>query len=474
MSSGAPAPLPHLGLLLELEDLEGTLAVTLEAMTCVSEGDHTEGMGAAAYLPSMSLVMYDAGFLATLAGTLGSVTSVSTGKVVVGGTSAKTLASLTLSSSGTAGLVTGSLDAPVYLPHMAFVLYGYAGINCQTNKTLEDMTCVSEADAPGNEIWAYEDEDKPARPVIYWPHSRNVDWFQTDTVLRSDTGGLFGVVGQSLQALSRLIIGSVNVGATLTNTLGTLTADSDGTVLVTGTLTKTLGTLTSVSAVSVDNDVVGTLFESLDTLTAVGVGSPDVGGTLAKTLDNVTCFSTTVGDITGTLSKTLQGINFNIDGSVLSGFVCVVIQTMEGMTCDAVADNGARGRKDAGGVKGRGNGNDKVRRFYVKIDDDEFFVDTEEEAAALIEAAREMAETVAKAQATAKIKDRVTEKSVDTSPVDLDLPKIMSDDPEVEQRLKDAVNAVYERAERDAEIALHMRKQHLLDEEDNLVLLLLD
>jgi hypothetical protein len=199
---------------------------------------------------------------------------------------------------------------------------------------------VSVGDVPGSEIWSYEYEDKPARAPAYWPHSRNVDWFQTDTVLRASTGGSFGVVGQTLANLTVVSSSKLAVGAALSKTLDSLSRSSSGTVSVSGSLGKTLASLTVTGTGFVVGDFVGTLSKTLDSLTVVSSATGVIGASVNKTLASITSSSRGTISVNGSLSKTLQGINANIDGSVLSGFVVVVNNFLEPLRVKAAGNNG--------------------------------------------------------------------------------------------------------------------------------------
>lgn len=132
--------------------------------------------------------------------------------------------------------------------------------------------------------------------------------------------------------------------------------------------------------------------------------------------------------------------------------------------------------RDAGRSKGR-KVNDDRRRFLVQIDEEEFEVSSQEEAEIILKAAKEAAVETAAAQAKKVIDARVASaksgSKLDTSPVELELPKVMSDDDAFREQLQATLKAVYDRAQIDAEIAVHLAKQQLLDEEDNVVLLLI-
>jgi len=457
MSSGAPAPLPHLGLLLEpIDGATGELTATLGALTCVATGGTALTAG-------------------SLAKTLGAVTVVGAATSVVGGTTAKTLAPVTLSSLGSAVSNQGSLDAPVYLPHMAFVLYEIQGVAGYVSKTLENVVCVSYVDVPGNEIWPYDNDDKPARAPQYYPRSYDISWFQTATPLRDDTGGVVGVVGSNLQPLVVVSSVEVLVEGVLANTLDDISVVSESTADIVGVLDKTLDTLVVLCAGSVNNDIVGTLFSVLEDMTCEGIADGGIGGVVDKTLEAMTCTSAAAVEVSATLDKTLQGINANIDGSVLDDIVCVVIQTLGDLTCRAEANNGLI-RKVHGGI---GKPAGKARRRYVTIDGEDFVVESDEQAQALIDAAQQLAEVQAKSEAQAVVSSRLavakaSETALDVSPVSLDLPVIKSDNDALLAELNAVIGKAYKRAEVEAEIAVRLAKQRLEDEEDNLVLLLLN
>jgi hypothetical protein len=316
MAGFGPASLPHLALVLD----------------SVAPGGSAK---APAPLPSLGLVMYDAGIFGTLTKTLDAVTSASAGKVSVSGTLGKTLSTITLASLGNGGGAGGSVGAAYSLPHMAFLFESIAGIVGQTNKTLEALTSISEGDVPGNEIWTYEYEDKPPRTPLYWPHARNIDWFGTSTVLRANFGGAFGVVGQTLQPLTVVSLGRPVAGGTLAKTLDALTRSSTGVVVVSGTVSKTLSALTVSGSSFVVGGFVGTLYKVLDSLTLSSGSTGNIACSVNKTLDALTCVSAGVGSVSGTLAKTLQNINANIDGTVLSGYVAVVNNFLQPLTCSA-------------------------------------------------------------------------------------------------------------------------------------------
>jgi len=435
MSSGAPAPLPHLGLL--LEEIEGGTGVTNA--------------------------------------TLGALSCVGTSVVVVSGTTAKTLASIGISSTGTAVFTQASLDAPVYLPHMAFVLYEIQGVAGYVNKTLEDMALVAEGDIPGNEIWPYDTEDQPARAPQYYPRSYDISWFQTSTVLRDDTGGIVGVVGSNLEPLVFVSSVEVLVEGVLSNTLEDVSVVSESTADIVGVLDKTLDTLVVLCTGEVNSDIVGTLSSFLEDMTCEGIADGGIGGVVDKTLEAMTCTSAAAVEVSATLDKTLQGINAHIDGSVLDDIVCVVIQTLGDLTCRAEANNGLI-RKVHGGI---GKVAGKARRRYVTIDGEDFVVESDEQAQALIDAAQQLAEVQAKSEAQAVVSSRLavakaSETALDVSPVSLDLPVIKSDNDALLAELNAVIGKAYKRAEVEAEIAVRLAKQRLEDEEDNLVLLLLN
>jgi hypothetical protein len=331
MAGFGPASLPHLALILD----------------SVAAGGSAK---APAPLPSLGLVMYDAGIFCSLSKTLDAVTSSSAGNSVVNGTLTKTLANVTSSSSGTTTVFYGAIESPVPLPHLASLFPTISGIIGQSSVTLEALTALSEGDVPGNEIWPYEYEDKPPRAPLYWPHARNVDWFQTDTVLRDNTGGRTGVVGTTLANMT--LSASLNTlsTATLSKTLENLTRSSQGTVDVSGQTAKTLGTLTVSGSAFAVGEFVGTVAKTLGTLTVASSGAGSVIGVTVTTLGNLSSSAIATVTIDGALTKTLQGINAGIGGSVLSGYVAVVNNFLEPLTCSArIGEKFIAAERPAGG-----------------------------------------------------------------------------------------------------------------------------
>jgi hypothetical protein len=123
----------------------------------------------------------------------------------------------------------------------------------------------------------------------------------------------------------------------------------------------------------------------------------------------------------------------------------------------------------------------RQRRYEVEIDGQVFAVESTAEAEELIAKARDVAEQQARAEAERVVKKRRTASRREKKPLKLDgitLPvpyvKARSEGAdELAQRIQAQLDAIYARAARDAEIALRVRRQAELDEEDSIVLFLL-
>lgn len=136
-----------------------------------------------------------------------------------------------------------------------------------------------------------------------------------------------------------------------------------------------------------------------------------------------------------------------------------------------------RGQQPAGAAKKR-----KKRRedekVIVRIDNEEFFVESAEEAEQLLTAAKDAAEAAAKAEADAVIAKRLAaarakSKPINTTPVVLMKPDVEAEDAALKAKLDEIIAKAYDRAAVDAEIAIRLQEQAMLDEEDNVVLLLI-
>ena len=149
---------------------------------------------------------------------------------------------------------------------------------------------------------------------------------------------------------------------------------------------------------------------------------------------------------------------------------------------DAFQHVGLAGELPEVGARQTGAGRSRRRRRYeVEIDDEVFAVESAAEAEELISKARDIAEQQARAEAERVIKKRRIASRREKKPLKLDaitLPvpyvKARADgSEELAQQIQAQLDAVYARAARDAEIALRVRRQVELDEEDSIILFLL-
>ena len=136
--------------------------------------------------------------------------------------------------------------------------------------------------------------------------------------------------------------------------------------------------------------------------------------------------------------------------------------------------------RDVGG--GRCKPKKHGRRVKLIIDDQEFIVDSLEEAEQLTEQIRALAAFQAEEQARAVVTGRknvaaANKRPISGDPVKLDLPTIVGENKAskaLAAKLKAEVDEIYQRAAIEAEIAIGVAKQRALDEDESLVLLLLN
>lgn len=141
----------------------------------------------------------------------------------------------------------------------------------------------------------------------------------------------------------------------------------------------------------------------------------------------------------------------------------------------AFQQEGRARRADAGTNRRR------RRKLEVEIDGQVFSVESAADAEALIVEARAIAEQQAKVQAEAVIRKRKIASRREKKPLRLDAVQLHTpyvkpvgqDAAELAQRVQAQLDAAYAAAARDAELALRMYYQRVLDEEDALILLLL-
>jgi hypothetical protein len=131
-------------------------------------------------------------------------------------------------------------------------------------------------------------------------------------------------------------------------------------------------------------------------------------------------------------------------------------------------------KQEAGGSKRKR----QRKRVTVEIDGQLFTVNDEQEAEELIASIREVAEQQARAEADRVVKKRRTaarreKKPLKLTPIELPAPQVKSADRDFAAELQSRLDEIYADAARDAEIALRVRRQAELDEEDSIVLFLL-
>lgn len=119
---------------------------------------------------------------------------------------------------------------------------------------------------------------------------------------------------------------------------------------------------------------------------------------------------------------------------------------------------------------GRGGGR-RRRRYYVEIDKERFFVNSAEEAAALLAQAATLASKAAETAAQAVVRARVkrVRRLGKVAPVDLK-PEIKSDVPVTPEfaQARSAILEIYEEAARRAELQLLLERQAFEEDEQDI------
>lgn len=120
---------------------------------------------------------------------------------------------------------------------------------------------------------------------------------------------------------------------------------------------------------------------------------------------------------------------------------------------------------------GRGGGRKRRRRYFVEIDKETFFVETAEEAVALLQHAETLAAKAAETAAQAIVKARVPQaRSLGkVKPVEI-APRIKTDAPETPElvRAKTAIQRIYEEAAQRAEMQLLLERQAAAEDEQDI------
>jgi hypothetical protein len=297
-----------------------------------------------------------------LSKSIGAVTLATTGGPEVVGTTSKSIGSILLAGSGQVDSGIASTEAPAPLPSLSLVMYQTNTIVGALNKPIGSITVVAAGYIPPDELPAFDFNDEAPQAPAYYPWARDVAWIQVDTTNRADVGGITGVVGTTIAAITSSSAGTVDVVGTLTNTLGAVVLEGDATVETGGTLNKTIGTITVVSAGDVSSSFVGNLNRDLGIITLVTTGGPVVGAELARAIGNITInadaevtggdyiasLNRSIGNITldgeaavallGSLASTIDPIIVTGVGSVLDGTVAVLNTGIGAIALDAVGE----------------------------------------------------------------------------------------------------------------------------------------
>lgn len=115
----------------------------------------------------------------------------------------------------------------------------------------------------------------------------------------------------------------------------------------------------------------------------------------------------------------------------------------------------------------------KKRRAYVEIDGQQFEVTGPDHAKALLDRAREMAQSHARELAAKTVP---ASRKVGKKPVALPTPRITSPDPELREVIREArqaINTVYRQAAIDTELAVLMARKLAEEDEEEALLLLM-
>ena len=363
-SAQYPAPLPHLSTLFgPPAAISGTLSQSIGTITLTGVGG-VEVVGSLGKsignIPSTS-----AGTVAvagTLSKSIGTITLATVGGPVVVGTLTYSLPAITLSASAVqdGGVASGGDPAP--LPHLGLVLNNSGVAVGQLNQSIGAITLTSAVFVTPDELPAFDFDDGPPAQPVYWPHARNTDWVQSDTVNRADTGGIDAVLNRSIGTVTLTAAGAVDVAGTVSKTIGTVTLASAGAVQVGATLNQSIGTITVSSAGSVSANFVATLSQSIGQITLTSAVNVQVAGDLARSIGTITLGSAgdvsggayigalnkSIGPITltsagslpvlGTLGQTLEPITLLSTGTVLSGFVAYLAQPIGAITLASQAE----------------------------------------------------------------------------------------------------------------------------------------
>jgi len=157
-----------------------------------------------------------------------------------------------------------------------------------------------------------------------------------DSLTASGTATLdiSAILSKTLDALTLVSTASLDITATLSKTLDVLTLAATGTILTTGSLAKTLDALTA--SATGELDITATLTKTLDALTLSSVGKLDIAATLSATLDVLTASGTAELDIAATLAKTLDALTLAAVGNIEGGISGSADITLDPLTAAGV------------------------------------------------------------------------------------------------------------------------------------------
>lgn len=302
-----------------------------------------------------------------------------------------------------------------------------------------------------------------------------------------------GVIVSGQEADDTLMTGSQGtvVSSASVALVGSASTTAAGTLTVTGDLTLAL---TGEASTADLGDISPDPFFDISGLEIVSaqqnIGAPG-GATLSGTAITVSqgnIFTTTDREfaLTGSSVSVLGGITFASSLAFPAGALITATAqvfgprgtSLTGMQIGAEAGflEGPRRDKDAGKPSTKRSRTVK-NKTVVEIDGQEFIVDSEDEAAQLVEALRTAAAEKAVADANEVIQKRKTasrraHKPLRLDPVELTAPTVNSADTTYAAELQTELDAIYAKAAADAELALRLHHAQVLDEEEAIVLLL--
>lgn len=264
--------------------------------------------------------------------------------------------------------------------------------------------------------------------------------------------------------------GTTTVVGTSAKTNANDTSSASGTTTVLGTSATT--NAADTSSASGTTTIVGTsaTANAADTSSASGtVGSSGSTGTVSVTNANDTASASGTTTVVGNAAVTNAA-----DTASASGWAGVVSGTSDTTNAnDTASASGSAGEARSATGAGRSR---RRRPYVVEIDGHDFVVNSEEEAAALLENAKEEAEQVARQaiERAAKVKVRPVRKVIADARKSLALPDIKA--PGLEDyaaQITQHIEELYQDALRTIEIAALIAKREREDEDDEDILLLM-